>query len=150
MKRIAIFAVLLLSGCARYHVRSGDFSQFMTETLISCGADIPNTPAASEGLPSTWRTKSDNDGIIILAPHSDFSAVDRYLRSMFNEPDIWTENNSEGYPMGVFNRKTTGCPIQYVDSKHNVQIIILKNKEQNHGLESTGAPPAAGTPETHP
>ena len=25
-----------------------------------------------------------------------------------------------------------------------------KNKSANHGLESTGAPPAAGTPETHP
>ena len=26
----------------------------------------------------------------------------------------------------------------------------MKNKSPNHGLESTGAPPAAGSPETHP
>jgi len=29
-------------------------------------------------------------------------------------------------------------------------IQVKENKEPNHGLESTGAPPAAGTPETHP
>jgi hypothetical protein len=28
--------------------------------------------------------------------------------------------------------------------------LIMKTKTANHGLESTGAPPAAGTPETHP
>ena len=30
------------------------------------------------------------------------------------------------------------------------EIVKKENKSPNHGLESTGAPPAAGTPETHP
>jgi len=30
------------------------------------------------------------------------------------------------------------------------QLLNEENNLQNHGLESTGAPPAAGSPETHP
>jgi len=30
------------------------------------------------------------------------------------------------------------------------EVFVEKEKSSNNGLESTGAPPAAGTPETHP
>jgi len=40
--------------------------------------------------------------------------------------------------------------ILYLVAGFGVLKIMRENNTPNHGLESTGAPPAAGTPETHP
>jgi len=90
------------------------------------GPLLPEHVPATQGLPSSWQAKPDQYGIIILARHEDFHAINKHLRSMFGEPDIWADENTDGYPMGVFSWKTTGCPIQFVDSKEHTQIIILK------------------------
>jgi len=42
-----------------------------------------------------------------------------------------------------------GTPAEKLLIKYYDQLY-KDNKSSNHGLESTGAPPAAGTPETHP
>ena len=38
----------------------------------------------------------------------------------------------------------------FISIAATLEIKNRKMKRPNHGLESTGAPPAAGTPETHP
>ena len=146
MKRIGILLAMLLAGCARFQTHTGDFSTFLTNTLESHGASLPDQSPTTQGLPSSWQAKPDEYGIIILAGHEDFPAINRHLRSMFGKPDIWADENLDGYPMGVFSWKTTGCPIQFVDSEEHTQIIILKKPEgaEQHGgqISSEGAPSA--------
>ena len=146
MKRIAILAAMLLTGCTRFQAHTGDFSTFLTNTLESHGASLPDQIPTTQGLPSSWQAKPDEYGIIILADHAAFPAINRHLRSMFGKPDIWADANLDGYPMGVFSWKTTGCPIQFADSEEHTQMIILKKPEgaEQHGgqISSEGAPSA--------
>ena len=128
---------MLLAGCARFQAHTGDFSSFLADTLESHGASLPDHIPATQDLPSSWQAKPDEHGIIILAGHEDFPAINQHLRSMFGEPDIWADKNLDGYLMGVFSWKTTGCPIQFVDSEEHTQIIILKKPE---GAEQTPGP----------
>ena len=127
MKHIAILlAALLLSGCARFHAHTGDFSNFLLPALESHGAKLPEEIPMVDGLPTSWQAKPDRHGIMILAPHESFPEIDLFFRGIFGDPDLWTESTTDGFPMGVFNWRNTGCPIQYLDSELNTQIIILK------------------------
>jgi len=88
MPRIAILAAMLLAGCARFQTHTGDFSSFLTETLGSHGASLPDHIPVTPDLPCSWQAKPDQYGVIILAHHANFPAISRHFRSMFGEPDI--------------------------------------------------------------
>ena len=140
-KQIAFLGALLLSGCAHYQAHTGDFANFLLPALESRGATLPEEIPVVDGLPTTWEAKADRHGIIILVPHETFPEIDIFLRGIFGEPDIWADKNTEGYPMGVFSWKKTGCPIQYIDSEKHTQIIILKKQkgaEQKNALYPNG------------
>ncbi len=130
MKRVVILVALLLSGCARFHAHTGDFTIFLLSTLESHGATLPEEVPEVDGLPTAWQAKPDRYGIIILAPHERFPEIDLFLRGIFGEPDIWADENTDGYPMGMFSWKSTGCPIQFVDSEEHTQIIILNKPKR--------------------
>ncbi|MGD9872722.1 MAG: hypothetical protein AB7T27_00495 [Kiritimatiellia bacterium] len=42
------------------------------------------------------------------------------------------------------------CVFGFVMNAILISLFMKSKRKPNHGLESTGAPPAAGTPETHP
>ena len=58
-------------------------------------------------------------------------------------------DDPNGFPKYSYNPADLQRIKQWYDS--NIDADNIEDKEKsNHGLESTGAPPAAGTPETHP
>ena len=138
-KHLAVLAAVLVVGCARFQAHTGDFATFLAGTLQAQGATLPTQIPHVEGLPATWQAKPDEAGIIILAPHGSFPAIDRLLRGMFGEPYTWSERNVEGFPIGVYHWRTVGCVIQYVDAKEQAQIVILrKPKGQRMPADGTG------------
>ncbi|MCP5487712.1 MAG: hypothetical protein H7A43_03600 [Verrucomicrobia bacterium] len=63
-----------------------------------------------------------------------------------NQDGIWILQFGHGYFWATYPKD-----FQPLSELENIREIVREEqKTSNHGLESTGAPPAAGTPETHP
>ncbi|MDD5644630.1 MAG: hypothetical protein PHO00_04190 [bacterium] len=103
---------------------------------------------------------------IILTPQESSMLIEKInslnLFSMPLEDDTRGLDGSEWIFEGVKNGKyhviSRWCPDEYDTEKRNLvefvstcnQLLEYVNKDSNHDMESTGVPPAAETPETHP
>lgn len=112
----------------RLPLTPGDFGAFLTETLKSHGANLRKELGTNSGLPTHWRAKPDECGIIILAPLESFSALDSLLRTALGEPQIWCDRNLDGGRQGVYGPTQIGCMIQYVECEAQTQIVILRKR----------------------
>jgi len=114
--------------------------------------------AVSEGIPRIQITDTNSIVRLFLSANSESSSLgvrspsehgSGALLSALKDGDSFLQLfDSQSKPaVGVGTSK--GMEVVVFDENEMPRSIVPENKA-NHGLESTGAPPAAGTPETHP
>jgi len=124
-------------------------------------------PSSFETDPSLTPTEWDKRGLGLFAEISVTSSNNDFtVAAIIEEVDLmgWNTTNIYGQTIRLpvvssVNLDTTITIYldQWIDFNGNVESnelagmkLRLRKSIPNHGLESTGAPPAAETPETHP
>ena len=128
MQLIIGFLALLTTGCAHFKQHTGQFQPYLCTTLKDHGATLPKSIPLYAGLPANWQAKSDQYGIIILAPRKSFNSIDKILRGIFGDPQIWTNENLNGGQHGVYSWREIGCAVQYFEEDDYTKIIILRKQ----------------------
>ena len=109
-----------------YKQHTGKFQPYLCKILKDYEVTLPKSIQLYAGFPSSWQTKIDQHGIIILTPKESFNAIDKMLRGIFGKPQIWDKKNLNGGQHGVYTIRNIGCFIQYLEENDHAKIVILK------------------------
>ncbi len=124
-----ITLILLITGCAHHQIQKGDLADFLLSQLQVHGAVLP-ADIRSPDIIASWQFHQDEDGFIINVESDVYPAVNRFLRELFGKPNIWADENSEGYPQGVFFKQQAGVTLQYCQTKVGLDIICIKDQKK--------------------
>ena len=129
---IAILAVLC--SCAgpagpRFRSGSGDAGQFIVRQAVLRGAE----PISTKALPSvshSWSYASDDSGVIIRMPSSEYPAVEALLLHVFGNPGFGPVDTADGRRVGAYRLTRNGATLQFARDSNWAHVIVLRERTQ--------------------